>query len=289
LEQQLEPASHFFYSDRLKLQFWDWGNEGAPVVVLVHGSRDHARSWDWVARALRDEYHVYAIDLRGHGNSAWAPGAMYSVQEHVLDLSVFTDVNKSYPIRIVSHSLGAIASLYYTGTFPQNVAKLVAIEGVGVGPLGKTPPPAPDRMRKWIMQTRDLDNHPPRPYPSLEAAVARMQEANPFLSADVARHLTLHGTNWNAEGELVWKFDNYTRVLDPFGLSLPEAREILSKIACPTLLFWGRQSFARDPEGDPQADAIRDKRIVKVDQAGHWLHHDQLELFLRETKAFLAE
>ncbi len=134
------------------------------------------------------------------------------MQEHVLDLSVFTDVIKSYPIRIVSHSLGAITSLYYTGTFPQNVAKLAAIEGAGVGPLGKTPPPAPDRMKKWILQTRDLDNYSQRTYPTLDAAVARMQEANPLLSAEMARHLTLHGTNWNAEGELVWKFDNYTRV-----------------------------------------------------------------------------
>ncbi len=287
MEKELEPASHFFYSDRLKLQFWDWGNDGKPVVLLVHGSRDHARSWDWVARALRDDYHVYAIDLRGHGNSSWAPGALYSIQEHILDLAVFADIIKEYPVRIVSHSMGAIVSLYYSGTYPENVTRLVAIEGVGVGPLGSTPPPAHLRMRKWIEKTRDLEHHAQRTYPTLADAVARMQEANPFLSADMARHLTLHGTNWNAEGELIWKFDHYTRVIHPFGVGLPEAREILSQIACPTLLFWGRQSFAKDPEGDPQAEAIRDKKIVKVDQAGHWLHHDQLELFLRETKAFL--
>ena len=71
----MEPASHFFYSHRLKLQFWDWGTPGKPVVILVHGSRDHARSWDAVARTLREDYHVYAIDLRGHGNSAWGTGA----------------------------------------------------------------------------------------------------------------------------------------------------------------------------------------------------------------------
>jgi pimeloyl-ACP methyl ester carboxylesterase len=285
----LEPASHFFYSDRLKLQFWDWGSDGKPVLVLVHGSRDHARSWDWVARALRDDYHVYALDLRGHGNSAWAPGALYSIQEHILDLSIFTDIIGEYPIRLVSHSLGAIVSLYYAGTYPNNVAKLVTVEGVGVGPLGSTPPPANERMQKWIEKTRDLDNHSQRTYPTLEAAVARMQEANPFLDAETARHLTLHGTNWNAEGELVWKFDHYTRVLNPFGLSLPEAREILARITCPTLLFWGKQSFARDPEGDPQADAIPCKRIVKVDRAGHWLHHDRRELFIRVTKELLAE
>ena len=86
LDRSLEPVSHFFYSDRLKLQFWDWGTDGKPAMILVHGGLDHARSWDWVARALRDDYHVYALDLRGHGNSAWAPGALYSVAEHVLDL-----------------------------------------------------------------------------------------------------------------------------------------------------------------------------------------------------------
>ena len=87
MTETLEPISHFFYSHRLKLQFWDWGTEGKPTLILVHGGLDHARNWDWVARALRDDFHVYAIDLRGHGNSAWAPGALYSIAEHVLDLS----------------------------------------------------------------------------------------------------------------------------------------------------------------------------------------------------------
>lgn len=284
----LEPASHYFYSDRLKLQFWDWGTNGKPVLILVHGTRDHARSWDWIARALRDDYHVYALDLRGHGNSAWAPGALYSIPEHIFDLTVFADIIGSYPVRLIGHSLGAIVSLYYSGTYPEKVAKLVAIEGVGVGPLGLPPKPAPDRMLTWIEKTRTVEQHSSRSYPNFAAAVARMREANPFLTEEVAEHLTLHGTNWNADGSLVWKFDNYTRVIHPFGLDLTEAVQLLGRIACPALLFWGRQSFARDPDGDPQAAAIRKKTIVKVDQAGHWLHHDQLELFLRETKHFLA-
>ena len=83
----LEPVSHYYYSDRLKLQFWDWGQDGLPPLLLVHGGLDHARNWDWVARSLREHFHVYAMDLRGHGNSAWAPGAIYSIAEHVLDLA----------------------------------------------------------------------------------------------------------------------------------------------------------------------------------------------------------
>jgi len=288
MHASLEPASHYFYSDRLKLQFWDWGTNGKPVLILVHGTRDHARSWDWIARALRDDYHVYALDLRGHGNSAWAPGALYSIQEHIFDLTVFADIIGKYPVRLIGHSLGAIVSLYFSGTYPEKVAKLVAIEGVGVGPLGSPPKPAPERMLSWIEKTRHVEEHNSRAYPNFAAAVARMRQANPFLSEEVAEHLTLHGTNWNADGSLVWKFDNYTRVIHPFGLDLHEAVQLLERIECPTQLFWGMQSFARDPDVDPQAAAIRNKRIVKVDQAGHWLHHDQLELFLRETKSFLA-
>jgi len=284
----LEPVSHFFYSHRLKLQFWDWGTQGKPAMLLVHGGLDHARSWDWVARALRDDFHVYALDLRGHGNSAWAPGALYSVIEHVLDLATLADIIEKAPIYVIGHSLGAITTLLYAGTFPERVKKLVAIEGVGL-PIQERKDTPPDRLRKWIEKVRGAENRAPHNYPNLASAVARMKEANRFLSEAVAEHLTLHGTNWNADGSIVWKFDNYVRLMPTFVTSPEDAAEILRRIACPALLFWGRQSFAKDPETDPLAREIADRRIVKVDDAGHWLHHDQLDVFLRETKKFLAE
>src|SRR5256885_13304335 len=128
----MEPISHFFYSDRLKLQFWDYGQDGKPALVLVHGGLDHARNWDWVARSLRQHYHVYAMDLRGHGNSAWAPGSMYSVAELVMDLSALVDIIKHYPVYVIGHSLGAVVTLLYAGLYPDRVKKIVAIEGVGL-------------------------------------------------------------------------------------------------------------------------------------------------------------
>src|SRR3974390_578712 len=111
----MEPVSHYFYSHRLKLQFWDWGASDKPALILVHGTRDHARSWDQVARVLCKDYHVYALDLRGHGNSAWAPGALYSISEHVLDLSVLLDIINDFPIRLMGHSLGGSIVLHYAG------------------------------------------------------------------------------------------------------------------------------------------------------------------------------
>ncbi|HET9063098.1 MAG TPA: alpha/beta fold hydrolase, partial [Candidatus Binatia bacterium] len=61
----LGPSSHSFFSQRLRLHYVDYGHVDAPLLVLVHGGRDHARSWDFVAAALRDRYHVVAPDLRG--------------------------------------------------------------------------------------------------------------------------------------------------------------------------------------------------------------------------------
>lgn len=286
----MEPVSHFFYSHRLKLQFWDWGTGGKPVMILVHGGLDHARSWDWVARALRNDYHVYALDLRGHGNSAWAPGALYSVAEHVLDLSGLADIIGGFPVTIIGHSLGAAVTLLYAGIYPDRVKKVVAIEGVGLPPARKLQEtPAADRLREWIEKIRGTEQRTPHSYPDLASAVARMKEANPFLSDEMAQHLTLHGTNWNADGSIIWKFDNFARVGAPYGMNVEEAAAVMSRINCPVELFWGRESFTMDPEKAPEAAVLRDRKIVKVDRAGHWVHHDQLDLFLRETKKFLAE
>jgi pimeloyl-ACP methyl ester carboxylesterase len=283
----LEPISHFFYSDRLKLQFWDYGQDGKPSLVLVHGGLDHARSWDWVARSLREQYHVYALDLRGHGNSAWAPGAMYSVVEHVLDLSALLDIIDDFPIRLVGHSLGGIVVLHYAGVYPDRALKAVSIEGIGFPAKHRVQGPASHRLRYWIEAVRNSEGRVPRSFPDLDAAAARMKEANPHLSDEVARHLTLHGTNWNSDGSMTWKFDNYARAISPYGHHIDDAVELFGHIKSPTLLFWGLESFAPPPHDDARVQAIRDCRLVTVAHAGHWVHHDQLDLFLRETSAFL--
>jgi len=283
----MEPTSHFFYSHRLKLQFWDWGQDGKPPLVLVHGGLDHARNWDWVARDLREHFHVYALDLRGHGNSASAPGALYSVAEHVLDLSGLLDIINGFPLALIGHSLGGIIVLSYAGVYPERVRKVISIEGMGFPPNHKLNAPASQRLRGWIEAIRKTEQREPRSYPSLETAIARMKEANPHLTDEVASHLTRHGTNWQSDGSLVWKFDNYARLFPPLGQSLEDFKELIGHINCPVQLFWGKESWAPDPELDGRCEPLRNYRMVRAANAGHWVHHDQLELFLREARAFL--
>ena len=70
-----------------------------------------------------------------------------------------------------------------------------------------------ERIHEWINGLRKMAGRTPRRYDSLEEAFQRMQEENPHLSADQARHLTIHGSNQNEDGTYSWKFDNYVRVV----------------------------------------------------------------------------
>jgi pimeloyl-ACP methyl ester carboxylesterase len=285
------PISRFYFSQRLRLHYVDWGNEEAPLLLLVHGGRDHARSWDWVARALRHEWHVVAPDLRGHGDSAWAIGSSYPLADFVFDIAQLLEALGGGPATIVAHSLGGAISLQYAGAFPEKVAKLVAIEGLGPPPeiLAKwRGVPGWKRLRDWIGQMQNMAARQLRRYPSIDAAAKRMLEENPFLSEEQARHLTIHGVARNEDGTYTWKFDNYTRGFAPERFTEEEMIEMRRRITCPTLLVRGSESWTSDPEKDGRAAVFAHARSVTIEGAGHWVHHDRLDEFLRLVREFLA-
>ena len=286
------PTSHWYVSQRLRLHYADWGNEGAPPMLLVHGGRDHCRNWDGVARALRDDYHIIAPDLRGHGDSGWVIGANYAMVDYVYDIAQLLHQQEMLPVTIVGHSLGGSISVQYTSIFPENVARLVSIEGLGPPPRlieERTRKPPHERMREWIEAGRKLAGRLPRRYATLEDAFQRMQSENKHLSAEQARHLTIHGVNRNEDGSYSWKFDNYVRGHSPYAFNLEEASQLWRRITCPMLIVRGAEGWTSDPAKDGRLAHFQDARVLNVENAGHWVHHDQLELFLAELRKFLAE
>ena len=281
----IEPESRYYQSQRLRLHYVVWGDERKPALMLIHGGRDHARNWDAVADALVDRYTLYAPDLRGHGDSAWAIGGQYSMPDFVLDVAALADVIDRDPLTIIGHSLGGGVSLQYAGVFPDRVRKVISIEGLG--PPMMPPRSAHVRMREWIGYMRDFEDRKPRRYGSIEAATKRMEEENPHLTKEMARHLTVHGAKQIEDGSYIWKFDNYVRMHSPYEFNINDARDIWSQITCPVLLVRGAESWAGDPEADGRADAFRDYRCVTIEDAGHWVHHDKLEPFIEVTRRFL--
>jgi pimeloyl-ACP methyl ester carboxylesterase len=292
VQEIVGPASSYYVSQRLRLHFVDWGNETKPPLLLIHGGKDHARSWDFVARALRGDYHVIVPDLRGHGDSAWAQGSTYTLPEYVLDVAQLIEVLGIAPVSIIGHSMGAAVSLYYTGVYPEKVRKLVAIEGMGAPPELRVL--SQDRelwemTTTWIDAVRSGARRQPRRYVTIDEAAARMQQENPNLTADQAHHLTAHGVARNEDGSFSWKFDNASRPLFPQRLAPGMLERLWQRIACPTLLVHGRDGWHGDPAKDGRAAHIAKSRVLEVPHAGHWVHHDQLDPFVAAVRAFLAE
>src|ERR1044071_10478589 len=93
--------------------------------------------------------------------------------------------------------------------------------------------PYPERLRRWIDSMRDVERRERRSYKDLESAVARMREANPHLSEEMAKHLTLHGSNRNPDGSYVWKFDPFVRGWPPYSFDAAQAAEAFARINCP--------------------------------------------------------
>jgi len=282
-----EPESRYYESQRLRLHYAAWGSQGKPPLILIHGGRDHCRNWDRVAAALQDRYTIYAPDLRGHGDSAWALGGMYSLPEFVLDTATLVARLGDGPLTIIGHSLGGAIALQYAGIFPERVLRVVAIEGLGPPTLEHRP--AHVRMREWIDHMHEMERREPRRYESVEAATRRMLEANPHLTPEMAHYLTLHGTSRNDDGTLSWKFDNYVRIRSPYEFNLEDAQDIWARITAPVLLIKGSESWAPDPEKSGRAATIANYRSVTIEDAGHWVHHDQLDRFLEVTTEFLSE
>lgn len=284
-----EPERKSFRSQRLQIAYWDWGNPGAPPLVLVHGGRDHARAWDRIAEAFRQDYHVVALDLRGHGDSDWSTGGNYGLPDNALDVVRMIEEVGS-PARVIAHSYGGSISLLAAGTYPEHFSALAVIEGThSLNPPGEM---GPAWVRAWGDRLRKFEDQQPRVYPDLAAAAERVQEANPRLPSDYVPHLAefaarpLKGGE-DGEGGYVWKYDLWVNGRTSMEVRKEELPRFWAAIECPVLML-----FARDGRSNQRQDAeqfIRDARTVLIDDAGHWAHHDQPEAVLAAIKPFLAE
>ena len=290
-QESAGPTSRVYFSQRLRLHYVDWGNGGAPPLILLHGGQDHCRNWDWVAQRLRNDWHIIAPDLRGHGDSQWSATGSYTMAGYIYDLAQLIDQQRLAPVTLIAHSLGGNIALRYAGIYPEKVKALVSIEGLGPSPKALAERgrlTIDERMRKWIDLEHNLAGRLPRRYASIEDAFRRMQAANKHLSPEQARHLTQHGVNQNEDGTFSWKFDNYVRVWPPYDMQVEEVQQLWARITCPTLLVYGKESWASNPQEDGRARHFQNARVVSFEGAGHWVHHDRLDAFIDEMRAFLA-
>ena len=123
----LSPTELWADIGELKVRYLDWGGEGAPLLAL-HGLASSAHWYDIVAPMLRDRYHIYAPDQRGHGQTTSATSG-YDWQTLSRDLDLLLDHIGLDEVSVMGHSWGGNVATNFAANYPGRVKRLIMIDG----------------------------------------------------------------------------------------------------------------------------------------------------------------
>ena len=277
---QVQPSSKTITANGINIHYLEWGAEGAPPLVLLHGLRGHARVWEDVAEALCGDYHVYALDQRGRGDTDHAPGGDYSTDAFVADLVGFLNAIGLDKFILFGHSMGGRNSMAFAGQYPERLERLCIVD---IGP--RIEPAGGNRI------TEELRNLPPQ-FDNFENALAHVQTGNRFASEAVMRRRLGGQTYETADGKISWKFDMVIREQRINGTAAPAADlwPSLERITCPTLVVRGTETDLLTEETARQMiDTLAQGTLVEIQRAGHMVFEDNPADFIAAVKGWLAD
>lgn len=243
-------------SDGLTLNCLDYGGEGRPSMLLVHGGSAHAHWWDFVAPAMTDRFHVLALDQRGHGDSQWSSEWAYGTRHYIADLGrIIGSWGLGAPV-LVGHSMGGHNVMTYAGLHSDTLRAMVSIDG---------PATYPDFAVKFLSE---IANKPGRRFDSLEAACEAFRTIpdDTLASPEVMRHIALHSFRQDAEGKWLHKMDRRTMIREPIS-----AWKNLAEIRCPALFIRPEVSALRELANDLVARMPRGRMTIVPNSHHHVL------------------
>jgi pimeloyl-ACP methyl ester carboxylesterase len=298
-------TSRFVAARGLRHHVLEWGSPALasperPTLVMLHGWMDVAASFQFVVDALPTERHAVALDWRGFGGTDTPAADTYFFPEYLGDLETVLDAlfgAERGPLDLLGHSMGGNVAMLYAGVRPEQVRRLVNLEGFGM-PRSR-PEQAPRRIASWLASLKKEETL--RPYESLAAVAARLQKTNPLLAGDRARWLAGHWSKREpgADGAPdTWHLlaDPNHKRSSPILANVDEWLEAWKRIVAPVLwiegdrtdvsIWWGdRYSKAEFHE---RLNVVKDVERHVVSPAGHMLHHDRPEDVARLVESFLG-
>ena len=283
-----DPRHGSFASTSLNLHYVEWGETNKPKVILIHGVRDHCRTWDRIAQPLSENFHVIAPDLRGHGDSDPALGHNYRYTDYVFDIFNLVEAFGLEKFSLIGHSMGGAIVNLFSGIYWELVESVVSIEGIGIWKNPDIPNKISERIKIWAKTVRDLQGKKQRSYRTIDEAAERMASENPGIPSDLLWHLSEHGCKKNMDGTFSWKYHQGVRNFALTGLSEVEIRDIWSEIRCPILLLNADNGL---PFRCGQNDTLRYFRGAQLETiigAGHLAHHEQVDQTLKYLESFLS-
>jgi pimeloyl-ACP methyl ester carboxylesterase len=270
--------SHNIVLRQLRFQYLEWGNPDSSPIVLLHGGHQSAHSWDLVSLHLAQNYRVFALDQRGHGDSEWPRDAEYTNDAMSHDAGAFIDaLGLERPI-LVGHSMGGRNALLLTRRDPSRLRALVVVD---VGPE------LSDRGRAviagFVQANQEFDN--------LEHFVENVRKYDPYRSLEHVERTVKYNMLLRADGKFVSKCDATPRRLGlvrgqgPLeNVTLDDAREF----HLPVLLVRGANSGILPADAAERfRDALPQGTLATVPNCGHNVHGQNTLGFIAALDEFL--
>jgi pimeloyl-ACP methyl ester carboxylesterase len=250
-----------------------WGT-GEPELVLVHGTAQNAHTWDTVAMALRP-LSLVAIDLPGHGHSAWKPDARYDPRSLADDIAPVVGALAPRARAVVGMSLGGLTTACLAVRHPTCVPRLLMVDIT------------PGTNREKAKAIMDFVNGP-QSFPDFDAILARTVEHNPTRTVASLRRGILHNARQLADGSWQWRYDRTGRKGAAETETMPRVDNTvlwddvraLGQRGIPVLLARGGDSPVVDDADIAEfTRAVPQAEVVVVEGAGHSIQGDKpLEL-----------
>ena len=268
-----------FAGDGITLVGEDFGSHRDPLILLLHGGGQSRASWRAAARRHGGRgYHAIALDMRGHGESDWAPDGDYAFTRYAADLaSVIRELGK--PAVLVGASHGGLSALVATAAYPELIRALALAD---VTPW--LDEEHADTLRASLRSAADG-------YENVDDAalmVDRFRGTSPRASNDGLRAHMRKG----ADGRLYWRWDprfiedRFVRHAGEGGMLVEAAR----RLRIPVLLMHAEfSSIVHSEHIDSFRAAVSSLRVIRVDGIGHMAAGDDNLAYLPALTSFLDE
>lgn len=264
--------------NQVKLHYRDWGNIAAPPLIVLHGYTGHAWEFDQLAGALSDEYHVYSINQRGHGDSDWAE--TYNLEVMADDIAGFIEALNLGKATVVGHSMGGVNAWWLASKHPEKMERLVLLD---IEPQIISSSEIVGLWQEYLAYYAQSE------FNSLEEGVAEYMASYEGNHQEALETFAKNNLKQNEAGKWVWKFDaeNLIQWMQSTENSEQEQWELLQDITCPTLIVKAGSSPFTDMDAINQMDeTIPNSEVAIVPDSGHDIHIEQYDLLLNTLKTF---
>jgi len=259
---RLQPTAKYLTANGLRLRYLEWGRPGALPVVCVHGYTSSAEAFNAVARRIEDRTHIIAIDVRGHGESAWSPEGAYQYADQAGDLAALADQLGIDRFVLIGTSMGGVIAMVYASQHAERLRGLV-LNDIG-----------PD-VEAGSSRITGLVGSRPADFASLDEAMEYRRQTSPITAArplDDQEETARGVLRERLDGRWGWKMDPaYIEQRIARGAPVrPQLWPVLETLPCPTQVVWGTESdVLSEAQAKRMAAALPKGELVAVPGVGH--------------------